>query len=644
MKIKLTGLNRKGLLLAITAVLSIQTFATPPRPPFGKRWVLNPDYSDEFNGTTLNADKWYDYHPTWKGRAPGLFLPSQVKLNGGYLEIFGGKMSKDTVVNGITYNIKCGAVVTKKREAHYGYYECKFKANATTLSSTFWFSTQASFAGPKGCDKYTEEWDVQECIGRGGDFDASKNQNFEKGMHSNGHYWYTSCPDETDPAYQTNDYRAPTKVSFVNTTELASDNYNVYGGWWKDSKSASYYYNNTLIGSHDFYNQIDATPFEEPMRMNLVVETYPFPWVELPNDAELADPTKNTTYYDWVRAYKLVDVENPNIIEETKIVTNGDFETGSLTGWVGWGTPGAEVISTPANVYAGNYSVHIVGGGAPEQNVALKANTDYKLTAYAKAISGSISLGIKSNSGGNTIKSVEVASTTYQEYSFTFNSSTYTDLKFYFYAAAGEEGYADNFEIVEVNAAPVVPEIIAIYDEKVILSKTLPALPSAKTLTIPYDFMANQDRRIHATLKDPDGVFVKDTTFTVYAGYGVTQLNFQLRSAPTPKDGYQLIADLIELGTETVIATDQINLNITFPTVYESFEEKENKSYVYPNPASSVLYVNGIEKNTPYQILTVTGSIVKAGTTIGNAVTVSGLNAGTYLLKVNQEHYLFIRE
>ena len=44
------------------------------------------------------------------------------------------------------------------------------------------------------------------------------------------------------------------------------------------------------------------------MFMRLVSETYPFPWIELPNDEELADPSKNIVYYDWVRGYSLVDV------------------------------------------------------------------------------------------------------------------------------------------------------------------------------------------------------------------------------------------------------------------------------------------------------------------------------------------------
>lgn len=44
----------------------------------------------------------------------------------------------------------------------------------------------------------------------------------------------------------------------------------------------------------------------------MVVETYPFPWIPLPTDEELADPTRNRTYYDWVRSYLLVDANEKN--------------------------------------------------------------------------------------------------------------------------------------------------------------------------------------------------------------------------------------------------------------------------------------------------------------------------------------------
>lgn len=180
---------KKSIIILLFTIFAYNIFAIPPLPPLGKRWVLNTEFSDEFNGTSLDDSKWYNYHPTWKGRSPGLFMASQVKVGDGFLTIKGEKMTKDTVVNGETYNIKCGAVISKKQTAFFGYYECRLKASKTSLSTTFWFSNRNKFNGPKGCgDKYSQEWDIQECIGRAGNFQGSW---FSSGMHSNAHYWYT---------------------------------------------------------------------------------------------------------------------------------------------------------------------------------------------------------------------------------------------------------------------------------------------------------------------------------------------------------------------------------------------------------------------------------------------------------------------
>ncbi|GAA4237641.1 hypothetical protein GCM10022291_25030 [Postechiella marina] len=287
------------VLVCIGNLIYVQAQSGPPKPPIGKRWVLNPDFSDEFNGTELDTDKWLDNHPTWKGREPGLFMSSQVSVKDGYLQIRGEKMKKDTIINAynreMIFNVKGGAVVSKKA-AFLGYYETKMKASATTMSATFWFSTSKTSIGPNDCDKYGLEWDIQECIGRKGDFKGSF---FASGMHSNAHFWYTDCEKKK------HDYRAA-QVRFEDD-EVASKDFHVYGGWWRDESSASYYYDNRAPKHQYFYDKVKKKPFDKPMYMRLVCETYPFPWIELPNDEELADPSKNVVYYDWVRGYKLVD-------------------------------------------------------------------------------------------------------------------------------------------------------------------------------------------------------------------------------------------------------------------------------------------------------------------------------------------------
>ena len=295
----MTRIITSSLLVCLAGILH----ADPPTPPLGKRWVLNPDFSDEFNGTELDSSKWHDHHPNWIGREPGLFMPSQVSVKDGCLQIRGEKMKEPKKVKAygqeMTFTIAGGAVVSKK-SAFLGYYECRAKAAATTMSTTFWFSTNGHEKGPNGCDKYGLEWDIHESIGRGGDFEGDF---FARGMHSNSHYWYTDCEGKK------HDHRAP-QVIFEDP-EPTSARFHTYGGWWRDETSASYYYDNGEPKHQTFYNKISQKPFDRPMFMRLVSETYPFPWIELPNDEELADPTKNVAYYDWVRGYSLIGAGQP---------------------------------------------------------------------------------------------------------------------------------------------------------------------------------------------------------------------------------------------------------------------------------------------------------------------------------------------
>jgi hypothetical protein len=294
--------------LGIFNELIAQVTYGPPEPPMGKRWILNEDFSDEFNGTELDSEKWFDYHPKWKGREPGIFLPSQVSVKDGFLQIKGEKLKKDTIVKAygreFKFNIAGGAVVSKKA-AFLGYYETRVKAAATTMSTTFWFSTVKNFNGPNGCDSYSLEWDIHESIGRSGEF---KGNFFANGMNSNGHFWYTDCEGIK------HDLRAPS-VKFTNK-DVSSKDFHVYGGWWKDENTAISYYDKRAPKQIKFYDKILAKPFNQPMRMRLVSETYPFPWIELPTDEELADPTKNTVYYDWVRGYQLVDLNDTSISQK----------------------------------------------------------------------------------------------------------------------------------------------------------------------------------------------------------------------------------------------------------------------------------------------------------------------------------------
>ena len=208
------------------------------------------------------------------------------------------------------FTIAGGAVSSINEDAYFGYYECRFKAAKTTMSTTFWLSSRRAYDGPKpGKDRYTLELDIQECIGREGNFKGSY---FASGMNSNTHFWYT------DEEGEKHDLRSE-KASFE-SDKLASEDFNVYGGWWRDESTVSFYFNDGEPKTIKFNDSIKEKPFDQPMGLNMVSETYPFPWIELPNDEELADPEKNTCYYDWVRVYTLVDVDAPPSTDKATVM------------------------------------------------------------------------------------------------------------------------------------------------------------------------------------------------------------------------------------------------------------------------------------------------------------------------------------
>ncbi|MFI3286576.1 MAG: family 16 glycosylhydrolase [Rikenellaceae bacterium] len=318
LSLTLSGCNDSSKYIDIESLPTTEPIASIPLPPLNQRWVVNEQYTDEFNGEDLDEQKWHRVHPTWIGREPGLFKAANVSFSDGCMVLKGEKMDRDTVIDGTKFNISCAAVISKKREAHYGYYECRFKANKTTLSSTFWLSTPGVTFPTEGrqvegaeSGKFRQELDICECIGRSGDFQGKI---FAKGMNANMHYWFTP---EGKPI---EDQRAKECRLSRPDGALLSEDFNTFGCWWRDAESASFYLNNEQETHRQFiarksYNEPYDTPFRftEPMTLNLVVETYPYPWVELPNDTELADPTLNSTLYDWVRSYILIDAvdENP---------------------------------------------------------------------------------------------------------------------------------------------------------------------------------------------------------------------------------------------------------------------------------------------------------------------------------------------
>jgi beta-glucanase (GH16 family) len=562
---------KKILSLFLIIGLSEFSFAQSPKPPEGFRWVLFQQYSDEFNGNTLDHGKWRNSFPGWQGRPPAKFEPTAVTVENGTLQIKSGKY--DTPQGSFT--MYGGAVTSLKETAHYGYYEVKFKTSKIPMSTTFWLSNSKQPYTPTSCetDKYSQELDIVEAVG-----EPHGNVGFKTSMKSNTHHRYVACGASSETFYSQGATSAPL------TSEVSAD-YHVYGAQWHDANSVTFYADGIEGATVAMDTSIDPHPFVRPMFMAMVTETYN--WLTpYPTDAQLNNNAINTAYYDWVRSYRLVPIFDPEPETPQAKLVNGDFEFGNLENWIGWGNGIREVVTD--NVYEGAYAAHIKGPGAHEQVVDLNPNTTYLLTCFAKIVGGKVILGVKHNSTPETVLGTkEVTNTAYEKTTLEFTTGTETNLKFYFFAHTdADEGFADHFELVEKNP-PVPPAKPAIYAEDIAF-EDLPIFNiSDKKINVTYTYRANVDREIKFHLFDVDNNEVFATIISGLEGHGNNSVELNLPNI-LPNGVYSLEADIRPIGGE-----DDSVISSTVSGTTVGMLEYEKDAFLinmYPNPTNSTLH------------------------------------------------------
>ena len=245
-----------------------------PEPPSGFKWVLISELSDDFDGKSLDLEKWQDYHPYWDGRNPSQFDPQNVWVGQGVLHL-----QSTTDIDNLSEVanpaedvwVRSACVSSKEPTAFYGYYETRMKASQLSMTSSFWFQ-----------GKYSEI-DVVEQLGAPMDQPGSS-----KYMLMNTHYY----PDGWE-----SDKKTPV-TEYMETG--AADEFHIYGIWWKDDHTIWFYHNGEKVAEVK-----TGGAFLEPMYM--FFDTEVFVWEGLPDVAALKDTKKNTMTVDWVRSWQLVD-------------------------------------------------------------------------------------------------------------------------------------------------------------------------------------------------------------------------------------------------------------------------------------------------------------------------------------------------
>ncbi|MEM9235610.1 MAG: glycosyl hydrolase [Verrucomicrobiota bacterium] len=249
-------------------------------------WTPVTKMTDEFEGTSLDESKWQD-EPigngwNWDGRAPGLFRAENVRVDDGKLKVTVSTLPEPLKQGRKTFLYQ-GAIVRSHHAGQPGwFFECRMKANATEMSSTFWLMTKGRTIRKLGLD-------IQECVGRVSPQAEPWAEDWDQIFHSN-------------LIHRVNEHNR-TKVQLEKSVPTPTKNherYYVYGAWWKSTEEVLFF----LDGKH-VYTIKPKVEWDVPAFIQMAIETYD--WNPVPEDGGLvASGTKDqrTTSYDWVRVWK----------------------------------------------------------------------------------------------------------------------------------------------------------------------------------------------------------------------------------------------------------------------------------------------------------------------------------------------------
>ncbi|NMH88779.1 Ig-like domain-containing protein [Flavivirga algicola] len=360
----------KFILILYVFLIGATALADPPPAPPGYKWQLTELYSDEFNGNSLDLNKWRKKHPFWNGRKPAWFNPDAVSVSDGYMKITNGILSNP--FNG--YDIYGGAVTSVNENTKFAYYECRLKASSTRMSTTFWLENRkAPLPGGCGGDTYSQELDIVETIG-----DATNLPVFATHQKSNTHFRWRNCNGGNEQFFSKGTTTGPIKAinsSGQEVNQQSDEGFHTYGAWWRDSKEVTFYLDDKEGETVQFRTDKTSTPFNRGMFICMVTETYD--WEQKPTNASLTDPNRNTSYYDWVRVWTLVPDDGSPIAVTGISVSPGTVsldvnQTESLTAVVSpfnatnkavvWNSDNTSVATVDANglitaISAGNTTI-----------------------------------------------------------------------------------------------------------------------------------------------------------------------------------------------------------------------------------------------------------------------------------------------
>jgi beta-glucanase (GH16 family) len=324
-------------------------------------WVLNETVSDEFDGDSLNLDKWNNlgldgnYFGEWKGRAPSQYNPENVSVSGGKLTIISRwdptfKFSDSKCSNGFMYGKPAPvttAGITTKAKFKYGYLEMRCKAADGPVSSSFWTT------GAGG------EIDVFEHYG-----ENSTNPYSSKRFHASFHDWRKGSATFGQRIW-TNDHQLDFRVA---------DDFHIYGFEW-DESYVKLFVDGRLVNCVTKQEMGDNWVAVNEQKVWIDSET--FDWEVKPAHLKAADFADGREFIvDYCRVWQRKGASD-GCESRTNLIANPGFETGERV-WSG----GAAMAD---DMHSGRRAALLEKSALIEQTVPVKPNTTYVLSAWAKS-------------------------------------------------------------------------------------------------------------------------------------------------------------------------------------------------------------------------------------------------------------------
>ena len=123
-------------------------------------------------------------------------------------------------------------------------------------------------------------------------------------------------------------------------------------------------------------------------------------------------------------------------------------------------------------------------------------------------------------------------------------------------------------------------------------------------------------------------------------------------------DGYKTSYVLADIQRIEIKATDSkasmtiLDKNGNYSAEYQKILFAESNTgieelgissfFVFPNPVSNTLYIQGVDENAALEVFNLTGkSVIKEK---GTELDVTSLNQGTYILRINNQYLKFIKK